>query len=181
MKQVLAIIGSANTQSANLYVVQQLAALAQNKFRITIYNKLKELPHFDPDLSVGDTPSAVLELRQQIADADGIIISTPEYVFSIPSGLKNAIEWCVATTIFAHKPTGLITAAASGLKGHEELQLIMRTVEARFSGPTTLLIQGIKGKLDTNGQITDAKTQTELLDFVDALAHLLGQADTSDS
>jgi chromate reductase, NAD(P)H dehydrogenase (quinone) len=100
--------------------------------------------------------------------------STPEYVFSIPSGLKNAIEWCVATTIFAHKPTGLITAAASGLKGHEELELIMRTVEARFSGPTTLLIPGIKGKLDADGAITDAKTHAELMDFVAAFAHLLG-------
>lgn len=178
MKQVLAIIGSANTLSANLHVVQQLAVLAKEKFRINIYNGLKQLPHFDPDLSVGNTPPAVLELRQLITDADGIIISTPEYVFSIPSGLKNAIEWCVATTIFAHKPTGLITAAANGLKGHEELQLIMRTVEARFTGPTTLLIQGIKGKMDAQGQITDAKTQAALLDFVEALAQLLGQAGT---
>lgn len=178
MNQVLAIIGSANTQSANLYVVQQLAALAQDKFRVNIYNELKQLPHFDPDLSVSNTPTAVLELRQQIADADGVIISTPEYVYSIPSGLKNAIEWCVATTIFANKPTGLITAAANGLKGHEELQLIMRTVEARFTGPTTLLIQGIKGKLDAQGQLTDDKTRTELLEFVEALAQLMGQADT---
>jgi chromate reductase, NAD(P)H dehydrogenase (quinone) len=177
MKQVLAIIGSATTHSANLHLVQQLAVLAQNRFRVNIYNGLKQLPHFDPELSVGNTPPAVLDLRQQIAAADGIIISTPEYVFSIPSGLKNAIEWCVATTIFAHKPTGLITAAASGLKGHEELQLIMRTVEARFTGPTTLLIQGIKGKLDADGAITDAKTRAELLDFVQAFAHLLGQID----
>ena len=68
-----------------------------------------------------------VELRKDIERADGVIICTPEYIFSIPSGLKNVIEWCVATTIFTDKPTGLITASANGLQGHEELKLIMRT------------------------------------------------------
>lgn len=74
------------------------------------------------------------------------MISTPEYIFSIPSGLKNAIEWCVSTNVFSDKPLGLITASANGLKGHEVLQMIMRTLETRFNENTLLLIQGIKGK-----------------------------------
>jgi chromate reductase, NAD(P)H dehydrogenase (quinone) len=76
MKQVLAIIGSATMHSANLHLVQQLAVLVQDRFKINIYNGLKQLPHFDPELSVGNTPPAVLDLRQRIADADGLIIST---------------------------------------------------------------------------------------------------------
>jgi len=101
-----------------------------------------------------------------------MIICTPEYVFSIPSGLKNAIEWCVSTNIFSAKPTGLITASASGKKGHEELQLIMQTVMARFTAGTTLLIQGIKGKINEQGEITDNKTKDELLQFVEAFMKL---------
>jgi len=66
--------------------------------------------------------------------------SYAEYVFSIPNGLKNVIEWCVATTVFADKPSGLITASANGQKGHEELLLIMKTAMAKFTSETTLLI-----------------------------------------
>ena len=69
------------------------------------------------------------------------MICTPEYIFSLPSGLKNAIEWCVATTVFSEKPIGVITASADGQKGHEELQMIIKTVMARFTTETTLLIQ----------------------------------------
>ncbi|HEY1869905.1 MAG TPA: NAD(P)H-dependent oxidoreductase, partial [Chitinophagaceae bacterium] len=98
---------------------------------------------------------------------------TPEYIFSVPSGLKNAIEWCVSTTVFSKKPTGLITASASGDKGHEELKLIMRTIETVFNNDTTLLIKGIKGKVDVNGNITDDKTNKDLVAFIEAFKKLV--------
>src|SRR5690606_18112041 len=104
------------------------------------------LPHFDPERAIDNTPETILNFRQSIENADGLLICTPEYVFSIPSGLKNAIEWCVATNVFSGKPTGLITASANGESGHAELQLIMKTVMADFTSETTLLINGIKGK-----------------------------------
>ncbi|WP_363317949.1 NAD(P)H-dependent oxidoreductase [uncultured Algibacter sp.] len=46
-----------------------------------------------------------MDFRNKIENADGIVICTPEYVFSIPSGLKNTIEWCVSTNAFSNKPT----------------------------------------------------------------------------
>nr|WP_288933719.1 NAD(P)H-dependent oxidoreductase [uncultured Allomuricauda sp.] len=107
-----------------------------------------------------------------MANADGIIICTPEYVFSIPSGLKNAIEWCVATVVFSDKPIGLITASASGEKGHEELKLIMKTVQTIFTEDTTLLIQGIKGKITVEGEITDDETERKLKKFMRSFKEL---------
>ena len=170
---ILAIIGSASENSANLKLVEQIAVLAANDFNVTIYNDLKLLPHFDPELSAGKPPRQIIEFRKSIEQADGIIICTPEYVFSIPSGLKNAIEWCIATTIFTDKPSGLITASASGQKGHEELQLIMKTVMANFTNETSLLIQGIKGKFDDQGNLIDNKTKTQLENLIDALMKLI--------
>ncbi|MDR2205996.1 MAG: NAD(P)H-dependent oxidoreductase [Flavobacteriaceae bacterium] len=126
------------------------------------------MPHFDPELSIGNTPKAILDFRNNIETADGIIICTPEYVFSIPSGLKNAIEWCISTTIFENKPLGIITASASGLKAHEDLQLIMKTASAKFTPETTLLIQGIKGKINEQGEIIDGKTKNDLTNFITA-------------
>ncbi len=64
------------------------------------------------DLDGENPPEAVLAFRKQIAAADGVLICTPEYVFTLPGSLKNALEWCVSTTIFSQKPTGLITASA---------------------------------------------------------------------
>lgn len=174
-KTLLAIIGSASANSANLKLVEQIAVLTKHEYNFNIYNDLKSLPHFDPDLSAENPPRQVVELRNSIEQSDGIIICTPEYVFSIPSGLKNAIEWCISTTVFSDKPCGLITASASGLKGHEELQLIMKTAMAKFTNETILLIQGIKGKFDEQGNFVDNETQKQLVDFTEAFINLVNE------
>ncbi len=172
-KNIMAIIGSASSNSANLKLVEKIASLTNEYCNIIIYNNLKALPHFDPELSVDNPPSQIVEFRKNIEQADGIIICTPEYVFSIPSGLKNAIEWCISTTIFTDKPSGLITASASGQKGHEALQLIMKTAMAKFTDKTSLLIQGIKGKFDMHGNLIDTKTETQLVNFIEELLKLI--------
>lgn len=174
-KNIFAIIGSASSNSANHKLVEKIADRAKRKFNLTIYNDLKTLPHFDPELSADNPPKQIIEFRRSIENADGIIICTPEYVFSIPSGLKNAIEWCIATTIFSDKPSGLITASASGQKGHEELQLIMKTVMAKFTDKTSLLIQGIKGKFDEQGNLIDHETEMQLEKFTDELMKLINK------
>ena len=172
-KRIFAILGSASRNSANLHIVQHLARISTDSFVIDICDELKTLPHFDPELSVENPPEQIRAFRKAIEIADGILICTPEYVFSIPSGLKNAIEWCVATTVFSGKPVGLITASSHGAKGHEELQLIMRTVMAKFTEETTLLIQGVKGKINERGEIIDEVTKEYLTRFIHLYRTLL--------
>jgi chromate reductase, NAD(P)H dehydrogenase (quinone) len=159
MKNIFVINGSASNNSSNQKLVDYIAILTKDFFNLTVFNDLKTLPHFDPELSIENTPKAIAAFRRQVETADGILICTPEYVFSIPSGLKNAIEWCVSTTVFSDKPTAIITASAHGEKGHEELQLIMKTIVANFTPATTLLIQGIKGKINGDGEVIDNKTK----------------------
>jgi NAD(P)H-dependent FMN reductase len=175
-KNIFAIIGSASQNSSNLRLVEYIENLTRDEFNITIFESLKTLPHFDPELSIENTPPVIVALRDAIAKTDGVLLSTPEYVFSIPSGLKNAIEWCVSTIIFSRKPTGIITASAHGQKGHDELKLIMQTVGAQFTEDTTLLIQGIKGKIDQEGKTTDIKTQQDIARFVRAYIDLVQKA-----
>jgi len=172
-KNIFVIIGSASANSANLKLVEQIVTLTTNELNLTIYNDLKSLPHFDPELSTENPPKQIVEFRNAIKKSDGIIFCTPEYIFSIPSGLKNAIEWCISTIIFTDKPIGLITASASGQKGHEQLQLIMKTAMAKFTSETTLLIQGIKGKFDERSNLTDKETQKLLGDFINAFINLV--------
>ena len=170
MKTILAIIGSASENSSNQKLVEFLADSSKSELNWIVFNELKSLPHFDPELSVNNTPPEIIDLRKMIERADGVVICTPEYVFSIPSGLKNAIEWCVSTTVFSEKPCGLITASAQGEKGHEELQLVMKTLMARFTNQTTLLISGIKGKIQ-QGTI-NPQTRSELEQFLSSFRTL---------
>jgi len=172
-KKIFAIVGSASKHSANEHLLEFIARQLRNEFDVFIFNELKLLPHFDPEATIDNPPKSVADFRNKISEADGIIICTPEYVFSIPSGLKNAIEWCVATTVFSDKPVGLITASAHGAKGHEELQLIMRTIMTKFTDETTLLIQGIKGKIDEQGEMVDSETTKQLMKFVESFRRLI--------
>lgn len=172
-KNIFIIIGSASQNSSNERLVESLAERIRDSFTVTLFADLKSLPHFDPGLSENNTPKAILEFREKIRKADGLLICSPEYVFSIPSGLKNALEWCVSTTLFSDKPLGIITASADGEKGHEELQLIMKTLGANFTDHTTLLIRGIKGKINKQGQITDEKTKERVVSFTEGFKKLV--------
>lgn len=172
-KNILAIIGSASSNSTNEKLVQTISDLTKNEFNLTVFKDLKMLPHFDPELSADNPPKLIIDFRQSIEKSDGVIICTPEYVFSIPSGLKNAIEWCVATTLFTEKPMGLITASGLGEKGHIELQLIMQTVMAKFTNETTLLIQGVKGKFDKQGNLVDNEVNQNLNNFINSYVNLV--------
>lgn len=172
-KKILAIIGSTRANSSNLKIVEHIAALTKDYFDINVFDGISNLPHFNPDLDNDNPPRTVVELRELILSSDGLLICTPEYVFSIPGSLKNAIEWCVSTTVFSQKRIGLITASASGEKAHEELLLIMKTVESKFTNETALLISGIKGKFNAQGLLADLETLERLQTFSKAFNKLL--------
>jgi chromate reductase len=176
LKKIFVIIGSASHESANKRLVEYIQKISASEFEFDILHDLKSLPHFDPESSLENPPQIVKEIRTATEKADGVLFCTPEYVFSIPSGLKNLIEWCVATTVFSDKPIGIITASADGTKGHEELQLIMKTIVAKFNESTTLLIRGIKSKVNEKGEITDKQTAEQVDAFIEAFRELI-QAD----
>lgn len=177
MHTILVLIGSTKRNSANRKLVTWLTQQTKNvpadaEIRWIVYEEMEDLPYFNPDAdkAVGDTqgndlsglPAAVAGFRKQLAAADALLVCTPEYVFSLPGILKNALEWLVSTTLLTDKPAALITAAASGEKAQEQLLLIMKTLGVRYSDATIVLIKGIQGKLDAAGQVTDTATAKRL-------------------
>ena len=167
-KKVLAIIGSTRANSSNLRLVKCIKNMTSDIFEMYIFNEIDTLPHFNPDLDKEDPPESIVHFRKLISEADGVLICTPEYVFTLPGSLKNALEWCVSTTIFSQKPTGLITASANGMMGHESLQLVMKTIEANFTEETTLLISGISGKINMENEITHPQTTLLIHNFIES-------------
>lgn len=169
-KRILAISGSTRENSSNLQILQNIKKITSEMYEIFIFDGLDKLPHFNPDLdNENQLPPIITDFRNQISNSDGVIICTPEYVFSIPGSLKNALEWCVSTTIFTDKPTGIITASASGEKGHQQLQMILQTLGCKFNNDTAILIKGIKGKFNEQGDITDVETLDKIKNFLKCL------------
>lgn len=160
-KKIVAISGSVRKNSANEIILKFIADKYRAHLDIEIYSRLNELPYFNPDIDDTMISPVVKEFRQRIDSANGVLICTPEYVFSLPGILKNAIEWTVSTVVFSEKPVALITASASGEKAHESLNLIMRTLYGRVSEETSLLIKGAKGKIK-EGVITDQNLLNQL-------------------
>lgn len=165
--KILAISGSTRSNSSNFKILKYISNYLKPNFEIEIFEDLESLPHFNPDLDTDNPPQEITSFRNKIRDADGVIICTPEYVFSLPGSLKNALEWCVSTTVFSNKITGLITASASGEMGHEQLLLVMKTLEAKFDDATQLLIQGVRGKVSAEGEITSKQTAEALQNFAE--------------
>lgn len=166
--KILAITGSTRKNSSNYKILKYISEKIKPEFEVEIFEDLADIPHFNPDLDNENLPKEVKDFRNKITSADGVIICTPEYVFSLPGSLKNALEWCVSTTIFSSKKTGLITASASGEMGHEQLILVMKTLEAKFDDSTKLLIQGVRGKINEEGKIINEETEIALLSFINS-------------
>jgi len=169
-KKNLAISGSTRINSSNTNILNAIAILFEDELEIELYTQIDELPHFNPDVKDDMASFSVNQFREKIQTADGIIIYTPEYVFSLPGTLKNALEWTVSTTVFSYKPVAFIVASASGEKAYESLDLIMRTlVQVPIPASLKLLVRGGRSFINEQGMITDQKIMNEIKEMVKAL------------
>jgi chromate reductase, NAD(P)H dehydrogenase (quinone) len=128
--RILAISGSLRRDSHNTRLLRHAAERAPEGVEIELYDDLKSIPPYDEDDDVQPAPEPVSALRQAVADADGILIATPEYNSSIPGTLKNAIDWVSrprVSTPFQNKPAAVI-GATTGQFGAIWAQAEMRKV-----------------------------------------------------
>lgn len=174
-KTILAICGSTRATSANMRLITAIQNLLDDNFEIKLSVPIDSLPHFNPDIT--DVPKSVIDFRNEIAAADGVLISTPEYAMGVPGTLKNAIDWTVATTSFSNKPTVLITASTSGLKAHEALMNTLKVIEAKMNEDSQLVISFINTKVDKECNITDATTKADVLKVMETLSQLTQHQD----
>lgn len=157
-KNILAISGSLRAGSSNHAILRYLGGLAPGNVDYIIYDGLSQLPHFDPGLDNDDPPEPVSALRKLLAEADGVVICTPEYAYGVPGSLKNALDWTVSSGSLVDKPLALITASTGGQNAHAALLLILGALSANVLENATLLISFIRSKMDGEGNITDVET-----------------------
>jgi len=130
--KLLAISGSPRADSTNTAMLECFCRQAQAGVEISLYRGLADLPVFSPDREGANTPMVVHELFDALRQADGIIISSPEYVRGIPGGLKNAIDWLVSGEDVIGKPVVLAHASHRGDDMLAALRLVLATVTQQF-------------------------------------------------
>jgi chromate reductase, NAD(P)H dehydrogenase (quinone) len=119
MLRILGISGSLRRGSHNVALLRAAADELPPGVELDVYDGLRDLPPYDPDRDVQPADPAVESLREAIADADGVLIATPEYNGSIPGLLKNALDWAsrpFPDNALRGKPVAVI-GASTGLFG----------------------------------------------------------------
>ena len=161
MKKIVAICGSTRKISTNHRLINVIKEMYSSELEIILFDRLDSLPHFNPDIE--EAPSKqLLEFKQLLRTADGILICTPEYAHGVPGVLKNAIDWTVSTCEFSHKPTALITASTEGKFAHSSLIETLRVIEAEAIEELQLLIPFAQTKINKEGKIIDERTAREI-------------------
>jgi len=130
--KILAISGSARESSTNTALLRAMRKLAPVDVELLVIHNLNTLPIFSPDTEGNKTPMVVCEFLETVSVADGIIISSPEYVRAIPGGLKNAIDWMVSRFEIIDKPISLVHASHRGDDMLASLRLVLSTVSSNF-------------------------------------------------
>ena len=148
----------------------------------TIHDDLDQLPIFNSDL---DDPPPVIALKGAIAAADGVIFAVPEYNYSIPGGLKNALDWVSrppSTSPMRSKPIGMV-GAASGMSGTIRAQTHLRQMLVYSDSPCLLqpevLIPRAHERFDKSGHLTDESTRLLLVKFGAAMVAFVRRCQAS--
>ena len=127
---IVGICGSLQAASSNLALLRDAAALMPTDANFTLFEGLGDIPHFNPDHEAAGAPDQVVEFRALLLAADGVIIASPEYGFSLPGSLKNAIDWAIGTGELAGKPIAVAASVAGPGRGRRGLQALLVTLGA---------------------------------------------------
>ena len=162
---VITICGSLRAASYNAMVARTLPLLAPDAMKIKASPPIDGIPHYNADVQARGFPDTVNALGESIRSADGVIFVTPEYNYSVPGVLKNAIDWVsrLPDQPFKNKAIALQSASQGvlgGARAQYHLRQTMVFVEAYVFNRPEIMIASAKGKFDeSNGQISDEPTR----------------------
>ena len=128
--KILAISGSLQAESKNLALLTTAATVAPPGVDIVVFDGIRHLPHFNPDVEASAVPESVLRWRRALAASDAILIASPEYGFSLPGVLKNAIDWVIGSGELEKKVVAVTAAVPGPERGRRGLHALRETLTA---------------------------------------------------
>lgn len=180
--EVLTLCGSVRERSYNAALLRALPSCAPGGMVFIEAPLIVNIPHYDADLQqISGPPAAVAALANAIRDADALVIASPEYNYSIPGTLKNAIDWVsrVPNQPFSGKPV-LLQSVSAGLLGGARMQYHLRQVlvslDAVVFNRPELMVGMAATKFDEGGRLLDENTRAHLRAQLAAFANFVQAA-----
>jgi chromate reductase len=171
---ILGFAGSLRKQSFNKAILRVAAKLDLKDVAVDVFD-LEGIPPFNQDLE-NELPDKVKKFKAKIKAADAILIATPEYNYSIPGVLKNALDWASrppGDNSLEGKPVGIM-GASMGMMGTARAQYHLRQCFVWLNmyplNKPEVMVPVAQDKIDQDGNVTDAKTKEKIAELVAALA-----------
>jgi len=183
MSTIIGISGSLRSKSYNSALLRAAAQLMPAGVTLEIAS-IKGIPLYDGDLEEQQgLPTVVTALQDRIAQADGLLLVTPEYNNSIPGVFKNAIDWLSrgdnAKKVFLNRRVALIGASPGGfgtILSQQAWLQVLRTLQTRPWFEGRLQVSRAGSVFDANGELIDDKIRAQLKDFLHGFGNFVGGA-----
>ena len=175
--RILGIAGSLREGSYNRGVLRAAAELVPENGEIDIF-ELDGMPGFNQD-EEKSPPAKVVELKQRIREADAVLFVTPEYNYSIPGVLKNAIDWAsrpYGDNAWAGKPAAIMGASVGAIataRAQYHLRQVMVFLDMHPLNQPEVMIGNCADKFNEAGELTDEKTRDHISKQLKALIEWL--------
>ncbi len=173
---ILGFAGSLRKASFNKAILRSATGLLPENVALEIFD-LEGIPPFNQDYEK-TPPDRVKEFKAKIKAADAILIATPEYNYSIPGVLKNAIDWAsrpYGDNSFQGKPVAMMSASNGMLGGARAQYHLRQTFVFLDMHPVNrpeVFVSFVKQKLDANGNFIDEPGKKLIKDLLEALVTL---------
>lgn len=169
--KILGICGSLRKASYNMAALRACSELMPQGMALHI-TSIADIPMYNQDVMDAGMPDPVKRIRGEIAAADGVLIASPEYNFSVPAPLKNVIDWAsrAPNQVFQDKPVAIFSASAPGPLGGARVQYDLRRILTQlwaYPLPRPEVFIGMANtKFDAQGRLTDETTRKFLTDLL---------------
>lgn len=171
--RLLGISGSLRTHSSNTAILKTLAIRLGNQSAMSLFS-LHDIPLYSADIEEHAMPQSVVELKEAISQADGLIICSPEYNYGTSGVLKNALDWASRpgfNSPLKNKPVLIMTSspgALGGVRAHSQLRETLSATLSRVVCGPQVVIPDVNQKIQ-DGKFADQPTIDFMLTAVDNL------------
>ncbi len=173
--KVLGLCGSLRKDSFNRKTLNAAVALAPAGMSIDVYQELGDLPPYNDDVRENGYPPVVEDLRRRASEAEAVLFVTPEYNYSVPGVLKNAIDWVSRppTPPFDGKPCAIM-GASIGMIGSARAQYHLRQMCVYLNmfpvNRPEVMIPMAQDRFDAAGTLTDESAKKFIRQLLENLA-----------
>jgi len=172
---IVGLCGSLRVASFNRMAMRLAAEVMPASMTLEVFD-WREVPVFDGDVFAHGLPAPVAALKERIRRADGVLIVTPEFNFSVPGGLKNVLDWLSRghDQPWPLKPVAIASASGGPLGGARmqyDLRKILLYLNAMVLAKPEVFIGMAQTKFDATGACTDETTRKFVTDLMAAFEH----------